>query len=233
MRGVIFFACGYGETVDMYGGYFEEYARQGFRVFSFDYRGFGLSPGEPATISSRAVKDFVAFIDLVVAEYDLHCAQKFLYGVSLGAVLCAQVALERPYCFVGMILINPWFQDYTKPSKTLKKFLSSKFFQTKVVTLDSSPDEAELLLTFMKQIPNYVSEIKAKSLYRIYKFQEEVINRFQKENLTHVFFGLGKMDRRVSNKVATSLLKVKSKDKEKITDKDLVMKYEDSGHFML
>ncbi len=73
-KGVIFFACGYGETVDMYGGYFEEFAKQGYRIFSYDYRGFGLSPGEPAVISGRASKDFVAFIDLVVAEYDLFCA---------------------------------------------------------------------------------------------------------------------------------------------------------------
>ena len=135
-------------------------------------------------ISSRAVKDFVAFIDLVVAEYDLFCAQKFLYGVSIGAIFCSMVALERPYCFVGLIMINPWLQDYTKPSKTLKKFLSSQFFQTKVVTLDSRQDEADLLLTFTNTIPNYVSEIKAKSLYRIYKFQEEVQERFTKENLT-------------------------------------------------
>ena len=101
------------------------------------------------------------------------------------------------------------------------------------MTLDSRQEETDLLLTFVRTIPNYISEIRAKSLYRIYKFQEEVQERFTKENLTQVFLGVGKLDQRVSNKVAISLAKEKSKDKEKIVNKEVIKEYEDCGHFML
>ena len=60
---------GYGEYVDIYGTYFEVFAKQGFRIFAFDRRGFGKSEGLRGDMGPDLVGDQFHFIDTVVKTF--------------------------------------------------------------------------------------------------------------------------------------------------------------------
>ena len=111
---MLFLLVGYGEFADLYGAYFEEFAKLGIRVFGYDRKGFGKSKGERGRAGKHIVEECLGFIDLVVKERGYENVRKYVYGVSMGGMLAARITAERPDYFSGLILCVPWFDLHTK-----------------------------------------------------------------------------------------------------------------------
>ena len=105
---------GYGEYCDLFGSYFEKFAKAGYRVFGFDRRGFGKTEGVRGDIGNRVLEDCIEFIQLEVESKNLHGQRKFLYGISMGALLSSRIALELPNYFDGVILTVPWLDNHSR-----------------------------------------------------------------------------------------------------------------------
>jgi fermentation-respiration switch protein FrsA (DUF1100 family) len=69
----------------------EEFARRGFSVFLFDWRGYGKSEGVPT--EEALYQDALGAYD--VAAHDLHAQSIVFYGESLGGPYAAYVASRR------------------------------------------------------------------------------------------------------------------------------------------
>ena len=112
--------AGYGVFVDIYGSYFEPFAKAGIRVFGYDRKGFGRSQGERGRAGDHIVEECLGFIDLVVKERGYEDVKKYVYGVSMGGMLSARIAVERPEYFAGMVLCVPWLALFTKITGFMK-----------------------------------------------------------------------------------------------------------------
>ena len=95
----------------MYGQYFSAFARAGCSVFAYSRKGFGKSEGRRGRVGSHIVEECLDFIYLVVRERKLEKVKKYLYGVSMGGLLAARVAIENTDFFDGIILTVPWFES--------------------------------------------------------------------------------------------------------------------------
>jgi uncharacterized protein len=74
--------------------------RLGFSVFIFDYRGFGLSQGEPH-IENDLYQDVRGAIDFLQKK-GWKAAQMIFYGRSMGAAVALQAGIEVPPAAVVM-----------------------------------------------------------------------------------------------------------------------------------
>jgi acylglycerol lipase len=82
-----------GDHCSRYSHVFEEFAKEGFQVDSFDQRGFGHS-GK----SSHANLEFDGIVQDLAFVYGKAAANlpRFLYGVDVGAVAIAQFVIQHP-----------------------------------------------------------------------------------------------------------------------------------------
>jgi fermentation-respiration switch protein FrsA (DUF1100 family) len=72
----------------------QRFAKQGFDVFLFDYRGYGASDGVAAE-ESDLYADGDAAVDFVIKEKGARPERIVLYGHSLGTTVVADVASRR------------------------------------------------------------------------------------------------------------------------------------------
>lgn len=77
-----------------------ELYRAGLSVLLFDYRGYGLSEGQPS--EQGLYRDAIAAHDYLVTQQRISPERLVLFGRSLGGAVAGEVALRRPAA--GLIL---------------------------------------------------------------------------------------------------------------------------------
>ena len=84
---------------------------RGFNVFSFDYRGYGGSEGEP-TLEGAQI-DIDAAMDAVFARSDIDKDRIVMYGQSLGGALAAYHVAHSPnHDRLRALVLESAFSDY-------------------------------------------------------------------------------------------------------------------------
>lgn len=112
---VIIMANGLG--LDMDSGlpiYAAEFARNGYAVFTFDYRYYGESEGEPRhlILPKRQLKDWESAIEFVSTLHSIDCNRICLWGFSLsgGHVIVASAVNQKVKGFIShMPYMDPMF----------------------------------------------------------------------------------------------------------------------------
>jgi len=90
----IVYCHGRGEHLDYYWQKVEHLRRTGYGVAAFDYRGFGLSTGEPTEEGLRT--DARAFLAYLKTRDEVDATQLVYYGNSLGGAVCIDLAATHP-----------------------------------------------------------------------------------------------------------------------------------------
>ncbi|KAJ8902531.1 hypothetical protein NDN08_006934 [Rhodosorus marinus] len=90
------------------GSLVEDFNRIGLVVCGHDVRGHGRSAGKRAVVTfAEAFEDAETFIDSVVNEDAiLSRLPVFLFGVSMGGMMCAELGVRRPGKYKGIVLIS-------------------------------------------------------------------------------------------------------------------------------
>jgi pimeloyl-ACP methyl ester carboxylesterase len=84
--------------------FFQDYAARGFRVFSFDYRGYGRSDGKAGT--RHASRDAEAAYQYLVKERGVAPDRLIIHGRSVGAAFGIELAAAHP---VGGLVVQSGF----------------------------------------------------------------------------------------------------------------------------
>ncbi|MEI7879541.1 MAG: alpha/beta hydrolase [bacterium] len=84
--------------------FFEQYRSQGFQVYAFDYRGYGISDGKPGTI--KACEDGEAALNHLVNDKKIPLNRIILHGRSVGAGVAAHLAAKHKVG--GLIMESPF-----------------------------------------------------------------------------------------------------------------------------
>lgn len=102
-RGTILFFHGNGESAWEWGGQVPAFTKRGFRVFMYEYPGYGGRPGVPGE------KTIVADARAVVRELDKSgYGPIYIWGQSLGAGVGAAVCADKTLPIRGLALVTPW-----------------------------------------------------------------------------------------------------------------------------
>lgn len=102
-RGTIVYFHGNGECAWMRPDDVEAFTRRGFRVFLYEYSGYGGRPGHPS--EATIVPDAQALVrSLDQAGY----GPIYVWGQSLGAGVAAAVCADATLPVHGLALITPW-----------------------------------------------------------------------------------------------------------------------------
>lgn len=109
-RAQLLLAHGFGEHAGRYQPLANALTARGFALHALDHLGHGHSPGQRAFVpaAGRLAADFRSFAEAVQAEKpDVPIV---LFGHSMGGAVAAQVALQAPELFSGLILSAPYLQ---------------------------------------------------------------------------------------------------------------------------
>lgn len=91
----ILYCHGNGENINRYWGRVELLWKMGYRVFIFDYQGYGKSQGAPSGAACYA--DGRAALDYLLSLPEVDTSRIVYYGWSLGAFVCTWLSAEvRP-----------------------------------------------------------------------------------------------------------------------------------------
>lgn len=86
---------------------------RGFNVFTFDYRGYGASEGEP-TLEGAQI-DIDAALDALLARNDVDRNRIVMYGQSLGGALAAYYVENSPRRdWIRALILESTFSDYVE-----------------------------------------------------------------------------------------------------------------------
>lgn len=91
---VVLYAHGNAEDIGCVRDTLESYRDAGFEVYTFDYRGYGLSDGRPST--RKAYEDLDTLYRHLVDQKGIPPERLIFHGRSLGAAVVLQVASRRP-----------------------------------------------------------------------------------------------------------------------------------------
>lgn len=97
-RGYILVAQGNAMLVDQIAADFEVFRKQGFDVYLYDYRGYGLSEG-----NSRLAAIISDYSDIVAHLNTLGYNRHFIYGISIGGVMLLN-AVGRNHNFDAAVI---------------------------------------------------------------------------------------------------------------------------------
>ncbi|HSK64730.1 MAG TPA: alpha/beta hydrolase [Pyrinomonadaceae bacterium] len=103
---VIYFH-GNGGNITNVGWIGEYFAKRGFSILLFDYRGYGLSGGD-AGYESGLYLDGEAAVDFVMNEKAAAPERIVLYGQSLGTAVATEVATRRK---IGALILESGFSS--------------------------------------------------------------------------------------------------------------------------
>jgi len=102
-RGTIIFFHGNGESAWRWGDQVPAFAKRDFRVFMYEYPGYGGRPGVPSE------KTIVPDAQAVVRELDkAGYGPIYIWGQSLGAGVGAAVCADKTLPIQGLALVTPW-----------------------------------------------------------------------------------------------------------------------------
>ena len=102
-RGTIVFFHGNGESAWRWSDNVDALTRHGFRVFLYEYPGYGGRPGRPS--EATIVPDAQALVrSLDQAGY----GPIYLWGQSLGAGVASAVCADATLPVQGLTLVSPW-----------------------------------------------------------------------------------------------------------------------------
>jgi alpha-beta hydrolase superfamily lysophospholipase len=106
-RAVVALVHGIAEHAGRYGHVAQRLNRHGYSVIAVDLTGHGHSPGWPGEVNGSS--DWHADVDALLerARSAARSSPVFLMGHSLGALIVASYATERPGCADGLILSAP------------------------------------------------------------------------------------------------------------------------------
>jgi pimeloyl-ACP methyl ester carboxylesterase len=106
---VILYAHGNGEDIgpDLR-SYLAEFLPRGFEVYAYDYRGYGISDGQPGYWRARA--DAEAAYQHLVHDRHIPPERIIVYGHSLGAALALQLAARHPVA--GLVIESPFLTAF-------------------------------------------------------------------------------------------------------------------------
>lgn len=100
-----------------------ELAANGLSVYAVDHRGFGRSEGLPGHVerSAKYVEDLVAVVKEIRACHTTESerARVYVLGHSMGGIFATHLAAKHSDLLDGMLFLNPWVQDSTKPSLSM------------------------------------------------------------------------------------------------------------------
>lgn len=91
---VVLYVHGNAEDIGEVRDILEEYRSVGFEVYSFDYRGYGISDGKPST--ANAFADIRTVYKYLVERKGIHPDRIILHGRSLGAAVALNLANRQP-----------------------------------------------------------------------------------------------------------------------------------------
>jgi hypothetical protein len=97
---VVLYAHGNAEDIGDVRDIMEEYRAAGFEVYTFDYRGYGISDGRPGT--GNAYEDIHSLYNYLVEQKGILPDRIILHGRSLGAAVVLHLANRRPVSGVVM-----------------------------------------------------------------------------------------------------------------------------------
>ena len=118
-RGTVIFFHGNGGNIANVSWLAERFARHGFNVFIFDYRGYGASDGAAAK-EAELYADGDAAVDFVIKQKGIRAEQIVLYGHSLGTAIVADVASRRT---VGAVVLESGFSSASSVASTALPWL--------------------------------------------------------------------------------------------------------------
>ena len=104
-RYTILYSHGNAEDLGSVSYTLRELSALGFNVIGYDYRGYGLSTGGPAT-AVKAARDIEAVYDYVVSALAISPQHLILYGRSVGSGPTMELAAKRRVA--GVILESPF-----------------------------------------------------------------------------------------------------------------------------
>ncbi|MBZ0188154.1 MAG: alpha/beta hydrolase [Candidatus Obscuribacterales bacterium] len=90
---IVLFSHGNGGNLNCCSTFFEAVLKSGVSLFAYDYRGYGMSEGEPSV--PGIVNDAKAAYDYVNKRLDFDGSKIILYGSSLGGGVTTQLAMAR------------------------------------------------------------------------------------------------------------------------------------------
>lgn len=94
-QGTVMFFHGNAENISTHIGSVYWLPAAGFNVFMMDYRGYGLSAGDPSLPGVHA--DGIAALQTVMQRTDLDTSQVVVLGQSLGAAVSVYAVANSPY----------------------------------------------------------------------------------------------------------------------------------------
>ncbi|CDW77545.1 UNKNOWN [Stylonychia lemnae] len=209
MRGVVFIFLGQGSYMDFYGAIFEQFAKQGYRLFGMDRQGFGKSEGKRGDIGPDPVNDQLIFVDKIIEAKKLQDAKKYILGMSLGSLLAARMIQMRPDFFDGVIFTIPWFANHDlwhiNPIKRWYIDFISCCSRDSVFTRMKRSEEYEEYFTYIKEHdPLYVGVFRHNTLSKCLMMQDKLKQEWSKIKIP-VFMALAGNDVVVSNKLNEEL----------------------------
>lgn len=103
-KAAILFFHGNAENISTHIASVQWLPQYGYDVYLFDYRGYGLSQGEPTV--ELVVTDAVTVIDAVVKRLGVKPEQLILFGQSLGGAIALNAAQQTrlKYQFAGVVV---------------------------------------------------------------------------------------------------------------------------------
>jgi len=84
--------------------FLEQYRDQGFQVYAFDYRGYGISDGQPG--SRKACEDGEVALQHLINEKKILINRIIIHGRSVGAGIAAHLAAK--FKVGGLIMESPF-----------------------------------------------------------------------------------------------------------------------------
>jgi len=134
----------------------------GINVFIIDYRGYGLSDGEP---SERGIyKDGVASFDYLITRKDIDPKKIVAYGASLGGVVAIDLATKRS---LGGLIVDSSFTSAKEMAKIIYPFIPSLFVYLKMDNASKITNVSAPKLFFHSRTDEVVPFSLGKKLYEM------------------------------------------------------------------
>ncbi len=200
----IFYFLGKGENLINAQGSLQPFLDRGFQVFSFEYRGIGLSTGN--SINSQTLKNDALFLfDNTLKNKSIKNTPIIIWGRSMGSAFATLVASKNEKIIKGLIL-EGGFSSFPDIAKHYAEFIHMGNFKWLIPVLMQN---------------DFPAEERIKSIHKPIIIIHSVDDKA-------VPFSLSKKLYNASNKETTSFWVIKGRHVEgiKLYEKDYLQKFQ-------